>query len=171
MKDGYALASEVRALYPDALIIFLTGNSETEERVQGLRFGADDYITKPFSLEELALRIRNVLRRSSSQNDAYSDEHYDFAGWTFHVNVRECVKDGQKISLTHTEAQLLRMFCHHPEHILYKEEALRVIWADDQHLHGESLKVYVSRLRRLFKSEPRIEFLNLHGKGYRMIIR
>ena len=171
IMDGYTLATEIRAIDPGIPIIFLTGKTEIEDRVKGLRLGADDYITKPFSLEELQLRIQNILKRAGAGSRRPGHQIFTIGQWQFNASTRELVRDEMQITLSTTESQLLRLFCEDPAGMLRRDQALRKIWGDEFNLHGRSLNVYVSKLRKYFRDDENIEILNVHGVGYRVIVK
>lgn len=170
MKDGYRLAEEIREFAPHIPIIFLTGKTEVEDRVKGLKFGAEDYITKPFSLEELELRIANVLKRRKTDHGQHTQIH-QISSWSFKPATRQLFSDNKSILLTTTEANLLQLFCEDAQGMLKRDVALKTIWGDAHQLRDRSLNVYVSKLRKYLKDDPNIAILNLHGVGYRLVIR
>ena len=170
MKDGFTLASEIRDLDPQMPIIFLTGKTETQDRIAGLKLGADDYITKPYSLEELSLRIQNVLKRSRKQS-ANENAEYRIGQWSFHPELRQLSANGKTITLTTIESKLLQMFCESDSRKVDREAALHKIWKDDQNLHGRSLNVYISKLRKYLQQNGDIDILNVYGEGYRLVVK
>lgn len=174
LKDGFTLAEEIRQLRPDVPIIFLTGAVQKEERIRGLAIGADDYVTKPFSMEELFLRVRNLLKRSTIQQKKSEKAQYELGRFRFDVHTRE-LQDSESaaapIKLTAIETKLLQLFCESDSGIIRRDIALQRIWGDEDMLKGRSLNVYVSKLRTFFAADPRIEFLNMHGEGYQMVVR
>ncbi len=153
-------------------IIFLTGQTEKYDRIRGLSLGADDYVTKPFSMEELALRIQNILKRVRvEQSSRQKMARYEIGQFAFDATAHELVWDGQASKLTAIESKLLQLFAEHINEVVERDLALKRIWGDDEMLHGRSLNVYISKLRQLLKSDPAIEIINVHGVGYRMIIK
>ncbi|MDX1477324.1 MAG: response regulator transcription factor [Saprospiraceae bacterium] len=172
MKDGFTLAREIRELDPEVPIIFLTGQSEKKDRIKGLSIGGDDYVTKPFSLEELALRISNLLRRMRVQGERRRDaERFQIGRYSFDPHARELRLEGAPRGLTGIEARLLYLFCESADGMVSRDLALKRIWGDEDFLRSRSLNVYVSRLRNYLKGDPDVEILNIHGVGYRMVIR
>ena len=172
MKDGYTLASEIRSIQSDIPIIFLTGLNEREDKIKGLSLGADDYITKPFSVEELSLRIQNILRRSGYRNEQKQKQSDLKLGiYQFNPVSRELHGPAGIAKLTSIESQLLNMFHDNLNQVLSRDAALRKIWGDEHFLHGRSLNVYVSKLRSFLKEDINIEILNVHGIGYKMVLR
>ena len=171
LKDGFSLAEDIRQLNPNIPILFLTGAVQKEERIRGLALGADDYITKPFSMEELYLRVRNTLKRSSSQQKQSEKAVYEIGLYRFDVSSRELHGGPEMVKLTAIEAKLLQLFCESDNGIIRRDTALQRIWGDEDMLKGRSLNVYVSKLRTFLSAEPRIEILNVHGEGYQLVIR
>ena len=171
LKDGFSLAEDIRLLDPDIPILFLTGASQKEERIRGLSLGADDYITKPFSMEELYLRIRNILKRSALQQKKTENASHQIGLYRFDVASRELHGGPEMIKLTAIEAKLLQLFCESDNGIIRRDVALQRIWGDEDMLKGRSLNVYVSKLRTFLSAETRLEILNVHGEGYQMVLR
>ena len=151
--------------------LFLTGASQKEERIRGLSLGADDYITKPFSMEELYLRIRNILKRSALQQKKTENASHQIGLYRFDVASRELHGGPEMIKLTAIEAKLLQLFCESDNGIIRRDVALQRIWGDEDMLKGRSLNVYVSKLRTFLSAETRLEILNVHGEGYQMVLR
>lgn len=168
--DGYELALKIRKVNQDIPIIFLTAKSRREDKIHGLRIGADDYITKPFSIEELVLKIEVFLRRSGirKKTDELSGEcrlgH-------FHFDIGNHVLEGPdtKKQLTHREAQLLAAFCQNSNTIIKRDDLLLKIWGDDHYFASRSLDVFISRLRKYLKSDPELKIENIHNVGYRLV--
>ena len=172
MKDGFTLATEIRELDEQTPIIFLTGQTEKEDRIKGLTIGADDYVTKPFSVEELFLRIKNILKRSSIQNRINKKQaEYEIGKYHLDATTRELTYNTKTIKLTAIEAKLLQMFCEDENGMIERNLALKRIWGDDDYLRGRSLNVYVSKLRNYLKEDGNIEIMNVHGVGYKMVVR
>lgn len=173
--DGYEFAKNLRQLQPNLPFIFLTSIAATEDRIKGLVLGADDYIAKPFSLEELHLRIQVVLRRhegvSSTTLDAWDTQNIAIGKYSFNVRLRELYFEGSTKKLSNLEAQLLALFCEHSDGFIERTTALHRLWQDEDQLHGRSLNVYVSKLRSLLARDPAISILNVHGIGYQLVIR
>jgi DNA-binding response OmpR family regulator len=170
-KDGFALAEEIRELSPQMPILFLTGAVQKEERIRGLSLGADDYITKPFSMEELYLRVRNTLMRSVTQQKRAEASTHAIGLYRFDVATRELHGNPELVKLTAIEAKLLQLFCESENGHIRRDIALQRIWGDEDMLKGRSLNVYVSKLRTFLAADPRIEILNVHGEGYQLVLR
>ncbi|MEZ5055567.1 MAG: response regulator transcription factor [Saprospiraceae bacterium] len=172
LKDGFVLSEELRAIDSEVPIIFLTGESEKERRIEGLKLGADDYVIKPFSMEELELRIVNVLRRVNKKKEISKFmEPRGIGLYHFDPVSRILQIENKTIRLSATESQLLQMFCTSPEGQINRSEALTKIWKDEAQLHGRSLNVYVSKLRKYLAEDVNLEILNVHGSGYRLVIK
>ncbi len=170
--DGFTLAKRIREKDKITPIIFLTAKSMTEDRIEGLKIGADDYLTKPFSTEELLLRIKNVLKRIDKAVDPSAKEQtlFQIGKFTFDYNKRMLiVKDDQK-KLTSKEADLLKLLCIHQNKLLDRSTALKQIWNEDNYFNSRSMDVYISKLRRYLKTDKSIEIVNLHGSGFKLII-
>lgn len=173
-KDGFTLAAEIRAIAPDVPFIFLSGNADKAHRIKGLTLGADDYMAKPFSMEELHLRIVAILRRVSRQQQnarPNADTVYAIGEYLFSPQNQELTRAGHTTPLTGIETRLLTLFATAPNGIVEREKALHIIWGDDDYLRGRSLNVYVSKLRQILKADPNIAFINIHGTGYRMNVK
>jgi len=167
-KDGFELAKEIRNMDDHVPIIFLTARSMTEDRITGLTLGGDDYITKPFSMEELLLKIRIFLKRSLNTSDASPDQVFFKVG-KFNFYFDSLVLDDQveRKTLTYKEAELLRYFCENPNKVLSRSDILKQVWGSDDYYLGRSLDVFISRLRKYLSSDDDIKILNLHGIGFR----
>jgi two-component system, OmpR family, response regulator len=170
-KDGFTVVEEIRTINELVPVIFLTGQSTREDKIKGLRLGADDYLTKPFSMEELYLRIAAILKRVKVQEKIRMPETFCLGATSFHVDLRELRIADQQVKLTSTEAKLLKLLCEHENKVLTRDVAMRHIWGDEEYSRGYSLNVYVSKLRKLLKDEAAVEILNLHGEGYKLITK
>lgn len=175
MKDGFQLAEEVRARDEHIPIIFLTAQTGREHRIRGLTVGGDDYVTKPFSMEELYLRIRAILKRVGFRQQQQPQEPaqpYRIGRYLFHPVSRELhLAEEPPLRLSAIEASLLTLFCERKHELLTRDYALKAIWQDEDQLKGRSLNVYVSRLRTYLAKDGRIEILNVHGEGYRLVVK
>ncbi len=167
-KDGFTLAGEIRAVDVDIPIIFLTAKSMPESRIRGFRIGGDDYLTKPFSMEELMLRIEAVLKRSRPRHGADRTTSFNLGTYTFDYRRRELEREGQVRSLTGTEAELLYLLCLYEGRTLERSVALNLIWGEDTVFKARSMDVFISRLRKYLSEDPTVEIVTLHGKGYRL---
>ena len=172
IKDGITLAKEIRMNNKQIPIIFLTAKSMKEDTIDGFNAGADDYITKPFSMEELLVRIQAVLRRSNKQM-VISNEQVEFKIGTYTFNSEKQLltnNAGAKQKLTTKEAGLLRLLCIHKNEILDRNFALKTIWQDDNYFNGRSMDVYIAKLRKYLKDDQKVEIINVHGKGFKLLV-
>jgi two-component system OmpR family response regulator len=167
--DGFTLAKEVRLIDPKIPILFLTAKSMKEDKLEGFETGADDYMTKPFAMEELLARINAILRRTSSDENE-EDSLQTIGTITFDPVTRILHLKEEERKLTTKEGQLLNLLCKNRDDILDRQAALRAIWGDDNYFNGRSMDVYIAKLRKLLKEDPRIEILNVHGKGFKLIV-
>ena len=167
-KDGYQLAQEIRAVNSDVPIIFLTAKALKEDILEGFKIGADDYITKPFSMEELVLRIEAILRRVKGKKGK-GVTVYKIGKFTFDTQRQVLFTDERSDNLTTKESELLSLLCAHMNEILERNFALKTIWIDDNYFNARSMDVYITKLRKKLKDDPTIEIINIHGKGYKLI--
>lgn len=167
--DGLTLARSIRNLNPVVPIIFLTAKNQKEDVIEGFKTGADDYITKPFSMEELLYRIEAILRRTTSQEPVKEDEIYTIGGYSFDHKRQLLFHEDQKTGLTTKESELLRLLYLHKNEVLERNFALKSIWIDDNYFNARSMDVYITRLRKYLKKDPSVKILNIHGRGYRLI--
>ena len=167
-KDGFTLAQEIRSTNPDIPIIFLTAKTMKEDILEGFKIGADDYLTKPFSMEELLLRIEAILRRVKGKK-MKDVPFYKLGKFTFDTQ-KQTLAIGEKVTkLTTKECELLSLLCAHVNEVLERNYALKTIWVDDNYFNARSMDVYITKLRKLLKEDPNIEIINIHGKGYKLI--
>ena len=167
-KDGFTLAKEIREMDDHVPIIFLTARSMTEDRITGLTIGGDDYLTKPFSMEELLLKIRIFLKRSMGVTDSSTEKSYYKVGhFNFYFESLVLETNEEKKTLTYKEAELLRYFCDNPNKVLSRSDILKHVWGSDDYYLGRSLDVFISRLRKYLGNDENIKILNLHGIGFR----
>jgi DNA-binding response OmpR family regulator len=167
-KDGFTLAQEIRSANTDVPIIFLTAKTLKEDILEGFKLGADDYITKPFSMEELVFRIEAILRRTKGKKSRESTV-YRLGQFTFDTQ-KQLLQIGEKqTKLTTKENELLALLCSHSNEILQRDFALKTIWIDDNYFNARSMDVYITKLRKHLKDDPQIEIINIHGKGYKLI--
>ncbi|PJA10037.1 MAG: DNA-binding response regulator [Flavobacteriales bacterium CG_4_10_14_0_2_um_filter_32_8] len=170
IKDGYAVAKEIRKINDKIPIIFLTAKSMKEDKLLGFETGADDYITKPFSMEELLARISAVLRRSIDDNKEQEQTNFIIGKYTFDYNKR-ILQIGEELQkLTSKENDLLRLFCINEGKVLERTYALKAIWEDDNYFNARSMDVYIAKLRKHLCKDESIEIMNIHGRGFQFII-
>ncbi|MBR5276081.1 MAG: response regulator transcription factor [Bacteroidaceae bacterium] len=168
IKDGFTLAQEIRAANSNIPIIFLTAKTLKEDILEGFKIGADDYITKPFSMEELVFRIEAILRRVCGKKNKESSV-YKIGRFQFDTQKQLLSIDGQQTKLTTKETELLGLLCAHANEILQRDFALKTIWIDDNYFNARSMDVYITKLRKHLKADESIEIINIHGKGYKLI--
>lgn len=173
-KDGISLARDIRLLNQDIPVIFLSAKNLKEDILEGFRTGADDYITKPFSMEELIFRIEAILRRTSTETNKASSEQSVFKLGIFSFDPRKQIlindSSEETVKLTTKESELLRLLCNNANKVLERNFALKTIWIDDNYFNARSMDVYITKLRKHLKDEPSVEIINVHGKGYKLII-
>ena len=167
-KDGFTLAQEIRALNPDIPVIFLTAKTMKEDILEGFKIGADDYMTKPFSMEELLFRMEAILRRIKGKK-LKDVPFYKLGDYTFDTQKQTLVIADTVTKLTTKECELLSLLCAHTNDVLERNYALKTIWVDDNYFNARSMDVYITKLRKLLKDDPNIEIINIHGKGYKLI--
>lgn len=168
--DGLALAKEIRMIKEEIPVIFLTAKNQKEDVLEGFRSGADDYITKPFSMEELLYRIEAILRRSTGNSSLVKKEDsYIIGQYTFNPLKQLLVYNEKTTKLTTKESELLELLCRHGNEILERNFALKTIWIDDNYFNARSMDVYITRLRKYLMKDPAVKILNVHGKGYKLI--
>jgi len=171
-KDGFSIAEEIRKKDQQTPILFLSAKSMKEDKITGFKIGADDYITKPFSIEELILRIEVFLKRSKNFLQT-NDLPKSFTIGKFQFNYSDlCLScNGNSRTLTQKEADILRLFCLKQDSILKREEILQSIWGDDDYFLGRSLDVFISKLRKYLKADANVEIVNYHGVGFKLEIK
>ena len=168
-KDGFTLAQEIRQANADVPIIFLTAKQLKEDILEGFKIGADDYITKPFSMEELVFRVEAILRRVRGKKNKESSV-YRVGNFTFDTQKQLLTIGDKQTKLTTKENELLALLCSHANEILQRDFALKTIWIDDNYFNARCMDVYITKLRKHLKDDPQIEIINIHGKGYKLII-
>ena len=170
VKDGFSLAEDIRTLDTNIPIIFLTGQTEQADRIRGLTIGADDYITKPFSMQELFLRLKVVLKHLRFEQRSRLSA-YQLGKYSYDPVSRTLTIGDQTNRLSEMEGQLLVLFCTEPKGKVSRDLALRRIWNDEDHVKGRSLNVYITKLRRRLNGDPDVEILNVHGTGYQLVVK
>lgn len=167
-KDGFSLAQDIRSYDDNASIIFLTGKAGKEDKIHGLLIGADDYITKPFSMQELYLRITNVYRRLMGSSLSESTI-FQIGKYKYNALTRKLSFEDTEERLSETEGKLLQMFLRHQQKKITREQALIEIWHDENQVKSRSLSVYINKLRHRLDKDPKIEIINLYGSGYQLV--
>lgn len=169
-KDGFSVAKEIRLTDKKTPILFLTAKSMKDDKLKGFEVGADDYLTKPFAMEELIARIQAIMRRTGD-NSLVKDEKLNIGSLDFDPNKSILYsKDGEK-KLTTKENALLTLLVRNINEVLDRQATLRAIWGDDNYFNGRSMDVYIAKLRKLLSEDPNIEIMNIHGIGFKLIIK
>lgn len=167
--DGFTLARELRMINSEVPIMFLTAKNLKDDILEGFKLGADDYLTKPFSMDELVYRMEAILRRVKARNKQMA-VRYQLGRFVFDTQ-RQLLTIGDKSTkLTTKESELLTMLCTHMNDVLERDLALKTIWIDDNYFNARSMDVYITKLRKHLKEDPQIEIINIHGKGYKLIV-
>ncbi len=169
-KDGLTLAREIRGTDPDVPILFLTAKSMKEDTLEGFKAGADDYMTKPFSMEELLARMQAILKRSGGSVETTEQSTYKVGGYEFDYHKQQLFYEGKSFKLTTKENELMKLLCKNSNSVLERTQALKAIWGDDNYFNGRSMDVYVAKLRKHLKKDPSVEIINVHGKGFKLMI-
>jgi DNA-binding response OmpR family regulator len=169
--DGFALAESIRDINPDVPLFFLSAKTMKEDIIQGYKLGADDYISKPFDSEVLLHKIKVILKRNEELHRDVENAEYDLGGFHFNPRLRELTANGKTITLSPKESQLLRMLCEYRNDLLPRDIALKRIWGSDTYFNGRSMDVYIAKLRKYLKEDERIEIVNIHGNGFRLVTR
>ena len=169
VKDGFTLAKEIRKLDKNIPILFLTAKSMKADTLQGFKIGADDYVTKPFSMEELLLRMTAILRRSTNTKKIPEKSQFRIGRFKFDRD-RQVLSDGKSVvKLTSKESDLLALLCAGGIEVTERQHALKLIWGDDSYFNARSMDVYITKLRKYLKADPSVEIVNVHGKGFKML--
>jgi DNA-binding response OmpR family regulator len=169
-RDGFSVAKKIRQLSDVVPILFITAKSLEEDKIKGFETGADDYITKPFSMQELLLRMDVFLRRTKKLQ-AEVDEDYKIGKLRLAFNELKIYNNEEAVSVTQREAELLRFFARHVNKIIKREEALLEIWGKDDYFLGRSMDVFITKLRKHLKADPNIKLETIHGVGFRLLIK
>jgi two-component system, OmpR family, response regulator len=170
IKDGFTLAEEIRQEDKHTPILFLTAKSMKEDTLQGFKSGADDYMTKPFSMEELMVRMNAILRRTAALPDSPDEAmSYSVGLYSFDYNKQKLSLGTLEIKLTTKENELLYLLCKNKNGIMERSFALKAIWGDDNYFNGRSMDVYIAKLRKHLKEDPTVEIINIHGRGFKLL--
>ena len=167
--DGFSLAREIRIVNQEVPIIFLTAKNLKDDILEGFKLGADDYLTKPFSMDELVYRMEAIMRRVRGKNQKVQTV-YQIGKFTFDTQRQILSFGDEQTKLTTKESELLALLCSHSNEVLERELALKTIWIDDNYFNARSMDVYITKLRKHLRADDRIEINNVHGKGYRLIV-
>ena len=172
VRDGFSTAKEFRQINKKTPILFLTAKSLPEDKLKGFEVGADDYMTKPFNMEELLMRIQAILRRTEEpgKQEAVDENVYSIGKYTFDFNRQVLSLKGKEQKLTSKEAGLLNLLCTNANNVLERKTALNQIWSDDSYFNARSMDVYIVKLRKYLKEDPSVELINVHGVGFKLIM-
>jgi DNA-binding response OmpR family regulator len=171
-KDGFTLGKDVRRINAEVPIIFATAKGMIEDKTQAFNLGGDDYITKPFRIEELLLRINALLKRvgNTDRQEEEKQTIFKIGRYTFDYTQQIISIADTQQKLSTKEAQLLRLLCLRKNEVLTREEALLNIWHDDNYFNGRSMDVFLSKIRKYLKDDPEVEIINVHGRGYKLLV-
>lgn len=167
--DGFTLAKQIKTINPIIPLVFLTAKKEQEDILEGFRIGADDYVTKPFSMDELLARLKAIYRRYSYIQAQPSS--FQLGSYLFNAPHHELVKGDEVQKLTTKESDLLLLLCENMGSTLERSKALTQIWEEDTYLNARSMDVYVTKLRKYFKNEPNVDIQNVHGVGFKLVVK
>jgi DNA-binding response OmpR family regulator len=172
-KDGYTLAKEIREKNKEVPIVFLTAKSMKEDVLKGYKVGADDYLNKPFDSEVLLMKIKAIIQRKSTDTKTDATK-FEFQVGAFHLNSKLrflTFKDQESIKLSPKENELLKLLVLYENDLMPRELALTKIWRDDNYFTSRSMDVYIAKLRKYLKPDANVEILNIHGEGFRLVIK
>ncbi len=172
LMDGFSLAKEIKKINPNQPIIFLTAKSMTEDVIEGFSIGADDYVRKPFSMEELIMRVKAVLGRNSKQEEnakAEEVKEYEIGQFTFFPIKQELHHHSGMKKLTSRESELLKILCENKNSLVDRDVILKKLWGDDTFFNARSMDVFITKLRKYLKEDHEIELINVRGRGYKLI--
>ena len=169
VKDGFSTAKDIRGIDKNIPIIFLTAKSMKEDTLKGFEIGGDDYLTKPFNMDELVARINAILKRVSSDSDSYFDD-LEIGKLTFNPKMQILSMGDFTVTLTTKESDLLTLLYKNKNNILDRNHALKAIWGDDNYFNGRSMDVYIAKLRKYLKQDDQIQIINVHGRGFKLLL-
>ncbi|PLX05076.1 MAG: DNA-binding response regulator [Marinilabiliales bacterium] len=171
-KDGFTLATEIKQIQPSMPLILLTAKNQKEDKLEGFNYGCDDYITKPFSTEELNLRVKAILKRCNNQEmtQATVIEKFKIGKFNFDSTNLILSLDGDEKRLTRKESSLLKLLCINKNELLAREVALETVWGENDYFIGRSMDVFIAKLRKYLKADPNVKITNVHGIGFKLEI-
>ena len=169
VKDGFSTAKDIRGIDKNIPIIFLTAKSMKEDTLKGFEIGGDDYVTKPFNMEELVARINAILKRVTTDSDSYFDD-LEIGKLTFNPKMQILSMGDFSVTLTTKESDLLTLLYKNKNNILDRNHALKAIWGDDNYFNGRSMDVYIAKLRKYLKQDDQIQIINVHGRGFKLLL-
>ncbi len=168
-KDGFSLAKEIRLIDQEVPIIFLTAKSMKQDIIKGFTIGADDYMTKPFSMEELLVRIQAILKRSNKTQKEEFPAIFTIGDLTYHYTENRLITSQREVNLTTKENELLKIFFENINKIVVRSIALKKIWKDDSYFNARSMDVYIAKLRKYLSDDPSLKILTIHGEGFKLV--
>lgn len=169
--DGFTLAEAIRDVNPDVPLFFLSAKTMKDDIIQGYKLGADDYITKPFDSEVLLHKIKAILKRNEEMHKEEVNAEFDLGKYHFNPRLRELIVNGKTQVLSPKENELLKMLAEYKNDLLSRETALKKIWGSDTYFNGRSMDVYIAKLRKYLKEDEKIEIVNIHGNGFRLVVQ
>jgi DNA-binding response OmpR family regulator len=169
--DGFTLAEEIRNIDEDIPLFFLTAKSMKDDVLKGYQLGADDYLTKPFDSELLLYKIKAILKRNQEGHKEQGPQSFEFSSCTYNSPLRTLTVHGVEHTLSPKEGSLLHMLLERKEELLTREQALKKIWGSDTYFNGRSMDVYIAKLRKYLKEDEKIEIINIHGNGFRLVVK
>lgn len=169
-KDGFTLAKEIKKVQENLPILFLTAKNQKDDIIEGLKIGADDYLTKPFSMEELLLRITAILRRTQKSTEISALKTYTFGDFVLHYDEQFIEGPEGKHKLTSKENELIRLLASEINKLVNRSHALKQIWGDDSYFNARSMDVYLSKIRKILKDDPKVQIITIHGEGFKLIV-
>lgn len=170
-KDGFEIAEEIRSINQNIPILFLTAKTQTSDLVKGFTMGGNDYIRKPFSMEELIVRIENVLRKKEGKVTTVSADTVSIGKYRFYINRQLLVNDEAEKKLSYREAELLKVLYESRECIIDRKDILNLLWGNDSFFNSRNLDVYINKIRSYLKEDDNLEILTIKGIGYRFITK
>lgn len=169
-KDGFTIADEIRELDEDVPIIFLTAKTQTEDVVKGFSLGGNDYIRKPFSMEELIVRIQNLLRNKKEGTQKITGNSVQIGTYTFQLNRQMLINGNEEKKLSFRESELLKLLYENRDKIIDRKDILNLLWGNDSYFNSRNLDVYITKLRSYLKDDPKLEIITIKGIGYRFVV-
>jgi DNA-binding response OmpR family regulator len=167
---GFTVAEEIRDINPDVPLFFLSAKTMKDDIIQGYKLGADDYITKPFDSEVLLHKIKAIIKRNEETHREEVNAEFDLGKYHFNPRLRELIYEGKTQTLSPKENDLLRMLAEYKNDLLPREAALKKIWGSDTYFNGRSMDVYIAKLRKYLKNDEKLEIVNIHGNGFRLVV-
>src|SRR5687768_1570566 len=169
-KDGFTIADEIRELDEHVPIIFLTAKTQTEDVVKGFSMGGNDYIRKPFSMEELIVRIQNLLRNKVEGQQKITGNSVPIGAYTFQLNRQTLIKGAEEKKLSFRESELLKLLYENRDKIIDRKDILNLLWGNDSYFNSRNLDVYITKIRGYLKDDPKLEIITIKGIGYRFVV-